>query len=141
MAGKQFMTAGYYTTGNIRGAQITMVNNPALTDQHGENLIEELYTLALNKQWTMEKMLSYDAGFATGNVNNNHTDKYTLVISEYGVENLFYAMGGTLISKNTQDLPTVSLNSSENQARLSAIQSFTGTDKVCVAPKSGSADM
>ena len=139
MAGKQFATAGYYTTGNIRGTQITMVNNTLLTNQHGENIISELYDLAINKQWTLEKMLSYDAGFATGNVNGDATDKYTLVIAQYGVENLYYALGGTLISKNNQDLPIVTVNSTENQARLSRIQSITrDTTKVFVARESGS---
>jgi hypothetical protein len=141
MAGKQFATAGYYTVGNIKGAQITSVNNTALTDQHGENLITELYNLALNKQWTMEKLLSYDAGFATGTVAGDGTDKYTLVTSQYGVENLFYAAGGTLISKNNQDLPIVTVNSTENQARLSAIQSQTNQQGVFVARESGSGEM
>ena len=139
MAGKQFATAGYYTTGNIRGAQATKVNNTALTNQHGENIISELYNLAINKQWTLEKLLSYDAGFATGNVNGDTTDKYTLVTAQYGVENLYYALGGTLISKNSQDLPVVTVNSTENQARLSRIQSITrDTTKVFVARESGS---
>ena len=142
MAGKQFATAGYYTTGNIRGTQITMVNNTLLTNQHGENIISELYDLAINKQWTLEKLLSYDAGFATGTINGDESDKYTLVISQYGVEELFYAMGGQLITKNSQDLPVVVINSAENQARLSKIQSITrDTTKVHVPRESGSGAM
>ena len=56
-------------------------------------------------------------------------------------ENLFYAMGGTLIAKNSQDLPYVTVNSNENQARLQAIQSYTNTDLVFIARKSESGDM
>lgn len=141
MAGKQFVTAGYYTTGNIKGSQVTMVNADALKAQHGSDLMGELYDLALNNQWTLEKMLSYDAGYATGKINGDKTDKYTLVISNYGVENLFYGMGGKLIDKNSQDLPIVTVNTPENQQRLFGIQAHTKTSLVCVAPESGSGQM
>lgn len=142
IAGKQFAAAGYYTTGNIRGTQVTCVNNTALTNQHSEDLKQDLYNLALNKQWTFEKMLSYDNDFATGTVTGDENDKYTLLISQYGVENLYYIMGGTHVEKNAQDLPIVSVNSTENQARLQAIQNYTGDTKLIhVARESGSGPM
>ena len=136
IAGKQFAAAGCYTTGNIRGSQVISVNNTLLTNQAGWDLKQELYNVALNKEWTYEKMLSYDGGFATGTVNGDDTDKYTFVTGQYGVENMYYTMGGTLVDKNEQDLPVVSVNSSVNQARLMKIQSITDTDKVMVARQS-----
>ena len=139
VGGKQLATAGYYTTGNIRGTQVTCVNNTALTDQHGTDLKQELYNLALNKEWTFEKLFTYDGDFATGTVYNNENDKYTLVISEFGCENLFYALGGTTIGKNSQDLPYVTVNSAENQARLAAIRDKTSSKYVHIPAASGSA--
>lgn len=137
IAGKQFAATGYYTTGNIRGSQAICVNNTLLTNQAGVDLKQELYDVALNKEWTFEKLLSYDYDFATGTVTGDENDKYTFVTGQYGVENLYYVMGGTHVEKNAQDLPVVSVNSTVNQARLQKIQGQTSSKYVMVARESG----
>ena len=137
IGGRQFAAAGYYTTGNLRGSQAICVNNTLLTNQAGTDLKQELYEVALDKEWTFEKMLSYDFAFATGTIRGDETDKYTFVTGQYGVENLYYVMGGTHAVKNAQDLPVVSINSAENQALLQKIQDYTSSKYVMVARESG----
>lgn len=140
IGGKQFITAGYYTVNNIKGAQSVSVNNTLLTQVHGTDKMEELYQLALNKQWTFETLLEYDKGFATGKINENPADdKFTLVVSNYGAESLFFNLGGSVIEKDEQDLPVVTLTNTDNINLLTYIQTKTkGNNLVYVAPESSS---
>ena len=141
IGGKQLVTAGYYTINNIKGAQCVTVNNSLLTQVHGEDKMEEMYTLALENQWTMEVLLEYDKGFAS-NDGDAADAKYALVISEFGSESLFFVLGGETIVKDDQDLPTIALNNSTNVNLITYIQSLTmGNDLVYVAPQSGSGAM
>ena len=141
IGGKQLVTAGYYTINNIKGAQCVTVNNTLLTQVNGEDKMEELYTLALENQWTMEVLLEYNKGFAS-NDGNAADAKYALVVSEFGSESLFFVLGGETIVKDDQDLPTIALNSSENVNLITYIQSLTmDNELVYVVPQSGSGDM
>lgn len=138
MGTKQLIATGYYTTGNLRGTQACMANNTLLSAQHVD--IDEIYQLALDHKWTFEKLLEYDKGFATGNVNADTTlNRYTFIISEYGSENLYYTFGGELITKDNQDLPTVAADSTKSIEIFSYInEKITGNYQAYIAKESGS---
>lgn len=141
LADKQFFAMGYYTTGNIRGTEAVLVNNTILTQLHESgDTIEELYQLALNKQWTYEAMMSYDKGFATGNVDTENplNNKYTLIMSQNASQGLYYELGGTLVEKDDQDMPVVSIENAVNVDLLSYLkENVTKNGKVTIVPNDG----
>ena len=123
MAHKQFVTAGYYTTGNIKGTQVTLTNNTIIKQYHGENKITEIYQLALDNKWTLEALLNLDKGFANGGVNEDETtNTYTYICSLNAADSLFYNMGGAVIEKDDQDLPVVMIKEAVNINILDYLQ-------------------
>ncbi|MBR7098671.1 MAG: hypothetical protein IKC59_04580, partial [Clostridia bacterium] len=140
LAEKQFFAMGYHTTGNIKGTEALLVNNTALTKQHQDGgTIDEIYQLALNQEWTYEKMMTYDKGFASGDINEDPTkNTYTLIMSANASQGLYYEMGGTLVEKDDQDMPLVTVNNTKNQDLLSFIKNnVTNNEKVTIVPNDG----
>ena len=142
IGGKQFIVTGYYTTGNIRGALCTRVHNGLLTAQHqDDDKVDELYQLALDHKFTLEALLCYDKGFATGaDVEASGTDNgtYVFTMDEYGGQGLFWTLGGTVAEKDNQGIPYVSVDDRVNIDLLSYIRDKVTNNPIAqIAPESG----
>jgi hypothetical protein len=140
IGGKQFAATGYYTTGNIRGTQATRVNFDTLSSQHqNDKKVDELYQMAIDHKWTFEALLACNKDYATGDVNEDKTkNTYAFTISQYGSENLFWILGGTLVDKNEQGIPEVALNKETNVNILDYIrEKISENPVVCMPAESG----
>ena len=78
--------------------------------------------------------------YATGNVNQEEQQNtYLLTMSQYGTENLFWILGGSLADKNEQGIPEVALNKEKNVNILDYIrQKVSENSYVKLAPESTS---
>ena len=138
VGGKLFAVAGYHTTVNYRYIQSIDVNNTILSDLfNDENKIDELYTLVNNKQWTMEKMFEYGKNYST---NDGETDpakhNYVFIASENSIQGLFHGLGGTVVEKNANDIPEITIKNKENVDLLTYLRGklLDDSSAVYVAP-------
>lgn len=137
IGGKLFALSGYHTTLNYRYIGTVAVNNDVLSAHFQDNnKINELYELAVNNKWTYEKMFEYGKTYGTGNVENNlELDKYTFVASKNSIQANYHAAGGTVVEKDANDLPTISINSKANIEILTKLNEILGNNSACyVAP-------
>lgn len=122
LGGKMFAVSGYHTTLNYRYMQTIAVNNGELSSHFGDqNKINEIYDLVLNNKWTMEKMLGYGKNYASdnsGTAKDLTQDNFTFIMSVNSVQGLFHGLGGTVVEKDQNDLPAISIDSTKNQEIL-----------------------
>lgn len=137
LGGKLFAVSGYHTTLNYRYMSTTAVNNDVLSAHFQDDAkIDELYELAVSNKWTFAKLFEYGKNYGTGNVENNlEVDKYTYIASKNNIQALFHAAGGTVVEKDANDLPTVSIDSTANVNLLDNLNTLIGNNGACyVAP-------
>lgn len=122
IGGKLFALAGFNTTLNYRYMQTIVVNNTELSNHYNnDQKIEEIYSIVLENKWTMEKLFEYGANYSAtvSDLGNDPTqDKFTFIVSVNSVQGLFHGLGGTVVEKNANDIPTVTITNSKNQNDL-----------------------
>ncbi|MBQ8850532.1 MAG: hypothetical protein IJ011_09395 [Clostridia bacterium] len=113
-----YYTCGFFSTGNTR-ALCGVYTNKSILDEatNGQTDMEDLYELAFENEWTLEKMLEYGKLWSTPVDNaNNWTDTgasyapngwnsyenahYAFTIGGGNARLLYYALGGTVIEQN-----------------------------------------
>lgn len=101
--GHKFFAAGYYSVMNTACIDVTYVNTDIIQDEDKMTL-NDLYDLALNYQWTLEKMIELGKPYATVDVNKGDytTDRYSMILSANYCQNIFYDLGGDVIRYNRE---------------------------------------
>lgn len=95
--GHQYFCSGYYSVMNTAAVDVTYVNYGIVEDINHVTL-DDLYKLALNREWTIEKLLEYGKPYATVESNTGvTTDRYSLILSNNYRQNIFFDLGGKVV--------------------------------------------
>lgn len=96
--GKQYFASGFYSVMNTAAIDVTWVNADIVEDSTGL-VMTDLYDLALNKKWTINKLLEIGSHYATPDANTGDylTDKYGFILSRNYCQNIYFDLGGTVV--------------------------------------------
>ena len=122
--GHSYFASGYYSVMNTAAIDVTYVNVDIVEDT-AKIQLTELYDLALNNKWTIEKLLEIGKANATPDTNRADplTDKYSLILSANYCQNIYYDLGGTDVTYNENDRAyEISLDSEKNVQLFEWIQ-------------------
>ena len=114
---RQFFAMGFYSEKNTRALEATFVNSKILDSiTKGTVTIDDLYALALDNKWTMEKLLELGNMYAIDtNTGNIELDQYSAIVSYNGAHSIYYWLGGDVIGWNeASNRYNCTLNSASN---------------------------
>lgn len=118
--GKQYFAMGYYSWGNTAATETTFVNMGIVEDKT-EVTKEELYAMALDKQFTFDKMLEIGKANAIPDTGSEPTNsqwqgrKRAYITSYNASSSLFYNLGGKVITIDNNNNYQVVVAEKKNQ--------------------------
>lgn len=133
----QYFAAGFYSVMNTGCIDVTFVNTDIVNNTTGLTT-GDLYDLALNRKWTLEKMIELGQPYCTLDTNTGdiYSDHYGLILSRNYCQNIYYDLGGTVVEYVPADKALVStLNNDSNMAVWSYMeQNVRKTKGVMLVP-------
>lgn len=118
IANKLYFTTGDITLQNKITTMAIMFNKSLVTDYN----LESPYELVKSREWTFDKLIELSKQVPENNVDEIHG-----LLTGYNDANGWYmSLGGTFTTKNADDIPTISMNSTGNTNRaLKMLEAFS----------------
>ena len=145
--GHQYFASGFYSTQNTAAIDVTYANMTAIQKNDPTMTKEKLYELVLNHEWTLDKLLTIGASYATPDSNTaipanvsissfDSTNRYALVLSKSYCQNMYYDLGGDVIVYNDDTYEyDVVVDNGPNTNLLTYLQdTITNNTSVLLAP-------
>lgn len=116
---KQYFASGYYSVMNTAAIDVTYVNMD-IVSAYNHMTKAELYQLVLENNWTIERLLTMGALYATPDTNTGNvlTDHYGLILSNNYCQNMYFDLGGTTVERDDDGEYSITVNSTENMELL-----------------------
>ena len=132
--GKQYFALGYYSQMNT-AAMDTVYTNMQILEDNAHVTKDELYKLAFEKKWTLDKLLEYGKSYVkpeTGNTDYNVAN-VALILSNQYCQCVFFDLGGEVVNYNaTQNSYNVVIEESKNVNILKDIRSKISQSADCM---------
>jgi len=128
IGGKLYFTTGDLSISAMDATWVTFFNKTV----HEENNIENLYDLVKEDKWTIDKVVEITKGLAS-DVNNdgqyNASDMYGYAYEPFNNYALFHSLGCSIISKDEEDFPQLSVYSAASQEIFEIIRDISDNDE------------
>lgn len=120
--GKNYFFFSSMNVWTLHSVGAVMFNKSLISDLKLDNP----YDLVANNKWTYDKMLEMTKKASAENGDGvwNEQDRYGAVSTYAAVETMFTGMGGTLIEKSSEDMPTISYLKESNLEKIKKVVEY-----------------